>query len=626
MNLLIVILIVYIFYNIRRFLWFVTADGHVGVMAHPFRLFKYNFIRYFKFVEMPLSKYLVSITFGMKKEIGVIIYDFIVTVTGIIVYFVVLIAFKEESIAIVTMILFYFCLLLPGAYDTNVVPEAYANFMSILGLLIVIVSIEKSWNCGIVVGTIITALGFWCKISTTESLWVIVYVYLKKGFDKEIYLVVFTLIFMAILYVILVLIEKKYINKNKKIKGCNETTIDGFRNLLKWILLEYSLLSKNGSLLKDNIKIVTNQLSIIFPVVILFIIGINSKNIGSQNIKLIFVWILISFIPVILRMHIYRPIRYLMAHLPLSIAASYGIIALWPFIKSNSLSSSIIIILILILIISNYIRVSWWKDRGGNYKREKIVIDYLRNRVSTEDYIFQDNASPQIYYELKCNGPESTFILAAHFIKFELEKQNKSKEFIHYFIENKPKYFISLYKGNDAAYGKKVTLSEIERLSGLRYRLEEYLPEAFAYIYKLDRVTEPEKVDEIELELLCSGDFERYEKDRRELQLSRQFKMAKESLDKIEIIGKTIIYAASELSYRICDYIQNKKNSEIIGFVDKDFNKIGLAYNGSNIYSSDTLKEIDFENIIIASYNNQKSIFNYLVQSNLNKKIIKIFN
>jgi hypothetical protein len=471
-------------------------DPHVPFMSSPFKTHRYDFHRYFSFTGLPLSTYLVSITFGRDKYLGLFIYRLLSAINGILVYLIALLVFDSELTALISALLFYYCCWTPTSYYLYVQPEVYANFFTLVGLTIVGYSLNESLPLGIILGSIISSLSFWCKFSSIESLWILIYIYQKNHFHIE-FFVSTSIIFIMVLSAIFIT-RRSIKTKNDNKSYCQGQHSSGIiRHFYRYVI--YSLNRTNNSkniiqFLRTFLSPIFNHFCTIFPILFLFLGFMIFSDIGLSIKKLFIYWIIVSVIPVIIRLQP-NSIFYFMIHVPLSIGASHFLVSLSPFSLAN------IHIFIPLCSIAYFLVYKPCKVHIFHYRKNLSEIDeiiqYLINRVSTNDYIFQDAYLNELYYEVNCRVPENQFYWA-NLLSAQFTTPNFGADFIKFLIKCKPKYYISI--GN----WTKLDLSYIEKISGLSYELE--YSTNISYIYRLKNFKKPSSLTRLEANKLISNE------------------------------------------------------------------------------------------------------------------------
>lgn len=508
------ILIAVSFFLIKKRLWLSTVWHDVAAIASFYRVNGNNALKYFQNIGSPLSDYIISITYGNSSKIGDMTFDLMLTISGICLYFTTCNIFNNPVVALVCVCVFYFCCLAPETFETGgAAPEMYANFFTILGLMLVSFGLKDHSIILIMIGCSLSFLGVFTKITAVEFMWPITYIFVANGFSRElVYGLSSMLMATAGLFVVSLLCNKKSKSEPENHMDVNKVNFtEKIRLFFQY--QKYDLKIRYGeftikAIVKKNIKRILKHLSVIFPVVILFVVFLMGDDAMANDKLLLLIWLAISFTHCVMRFQ-FQPLYFLMAHYPMSIGAAFVVVQCSDFIRSHIVGSLLIFLIVAGMVIDSYRRNTIrprFKRSFQNLKDN--VIDVVHNDVKSHNYIFVDTGYPQIYYELGCNGPPSFFIWADR-IRWYLEKETYQKEFIRYFSDKKPKFYLAI--------GHTFNLTYIEKLTGLKYELMKSGYGDFYILSGQDETYDPDQEIKFDVELLYQGDNGRYNNDRRNL-------------------------------------------------------------------------------------------------------------
>ncbi|KPA16308.1 membrane protein [Candidatus Magnetomorum sp. HK-1] len=500
------------YYLIKRSLWLQLAGPHEASMSYHYHTFKFNILNYFKFFMVPLSLFFMSITYGKSRKLGNVIYDLMLSSTGLFFYFVTFNLTQTKYIAILSLLIFYFCSLTPHTFSIDAEPEVYSNFFSALGLLIVSYSITFNNIPGIIIGTFISSLGFWTKILTPESLWNLAYIFIIKGVGLEFVLCLSTLITSIIIFAFLVYYANKNSANNNSANNKENTYKDNDLCLLVTNFISCQIEDRKRSYSNYSLSAAVNwHYKYLYPYLLIiffnifFFISFFILDFDINLKKIILSWFIISLVHGLVRLQ-FHPLHFVMAQYPASIGSASLLCYLSTVFINNYLISILLFIFWVILVVPQYYNTT---NRIERKKEDNLVkkniVDILSNQIQKDDYIFQDYYNTT-YYHLGCKGPPPEFFYA-HSIKWMFEKKESRKKFINFFKKNKPKYYIVRTGLMDLSY--------IEKISGLKYEL---IRMGRCNIYKLENIDKNITVEDFDPDKLYFKNVNRYNDDRKKLE------------------------------------------------------------------------------------------------------------
>lgn len=453
---------------------------------------------YFRLPLSVLSIYFLGITYTRSFEFGKRVFEIVLASTGIFLASSTYLLTDSSISFYLVLITMYITAILPFTFDCEAEPEAFSNFFTSLGLLLLLMSDKSGSLTGIAFASFVSSIGLWCKLSALEVLWGSAYLIMVHGIGPEI-IVNLSVLGVSGLTFALMLTVRSCLLRDTSVKQ---------PNLLLQALSyqKYDLsLRDTGNRFQNTIKkllcgqFIEHQ-EIILPLTTLFFLYVSTPSDSVPLQGIVVIWAAISCVHCVLRKQ-FRALYFYMVHFPLAIGAAQFLDR-----HRDSLASSWWILvplcgIYLAISIRTINRTSFhgqWNDR-----LEKLrvgALDYLSTRVNANDAVFQDGGWLMIYTSLGCKHPPHPFTWADR-MRYHFNDPQQSLIFLSFFREQKPKYLV---------FGlRHINLTYLEQLTGLRYRLVRH--NQFS-IYELCETTMPSQ-DKLDASMLFKVERARLQRD-----------------------------------------------------------------------------------------------------------------
>ncbi|MCK5707868.1 MAG: hypothetical protein KAI43_09460 [Candidatus Aureabacteria bacterium] len=580
-------------------------------MAYPYRYIGNDIRKYMKFTGNMFSTYIVSILYGHFKGATKNVYDVMTIITGIFIFYICYEISLNSKAAYLTVIIYYLVCFTPRFHFDHIHPEWIAYLFITAGCSLMIYGINTNKWMLMVTGVILSSLSFWCKISVIEGFWPIVF---AAYFTKNINFIILTTIIL-ILSISISLVIGKLIKKdidNSLYMKLNENSKSRLVCLFKYIVNELNRRFINiKGYIASQYKSISEHITIILPVIILFILYLADHNVPLSTRILLSALVLTSMSSSIIHLWFW-PIFSVLMHVPIILGAIL-------YLQNNVtklLDSKVafLSILILFMMITTAKLLEMKEVRLKNkrfYDLSDNIYDYLKDKVKNDDYIFQDSNHIELYLRLNVNGPPMQMIYA-NSLNLHFKTKESVNKLIKYFSDKRPKYYIAAHNS--------INLDELEYAGGIKYEIDDV---RYCNIYRIKENIR-NSIHETNQIKLFTKNVKRYENDKNHYKLLKHAKRNILKLRSNKKVQKVILFGFSELGEKIMTIINNNTDWNILGYIDNDKNSM-YRNSAFKVYDINCLKSTEADSIIICSYSHNKCIRSQLASMRIHQMVLDIY-
>lgn len=473
------------FLLLRQRVWQVSPTSHEGFSAFPFRFLGDKPLGYFVFFPYPLALYCSAITYGRSRLLGNFCYDLLLTFTGIALFLAGSRITGSDFAAFCGGGLFYAAFAARQLLGPSIHLEAYTYFFAALGLLGVALALEHNSTLGVFAAMLVASLSFWSKLTAREALWPLALVFFQRGLSVELLAACAALGLMGVLFLWLLSLAHRHVPAPCLffgLPGRNEPLKVRLGRFLAYQKHELALHYGNvagfswGNILRQARAELHKNLGVFFPVAGLFLAHLTLGVVPWETKALLLLFLAITATNCLTRLS-FTFLSWSVGVFPLGLGAGLALEAAAPLLAAHWASLGALAALACGMSALNYSALTYWTDsltRAVEYTRHTVLA--LKGRVQPQDHVFCNGLDVDIYYSLGCQSPPVAFLFMRYVAAFYLRgSADYRREFVGYFRDSQPKYFIDTAKDLDLDY--------LEAITGLRYRL---VREGYAHIYLLE--------------------------------------------------------------------------------------------------------------------------------------------
>lgn len=481
------------FLLLRQRVWQVSPTSHEGFGAFPFRFLGDKPLGYFVFFPYPLALYCSAITYGRSRLLGNFCYDLLLTFTGIAFFLAGSRITGSDFAAFCGGGLFYAAFAARQLLGPSIHLEAYTYFFAALGLLGVALALENNSVPGVFAAMLVASLSFWSKLTAREALWPLALVFFRRGLSAELLAAFVALGLMGVLFLWLLSLAHRHVPAPCLffgLPGRNEPLKVRLGRFLAYQKHELALHYGNvagfswRNILRQARAELHKNLGVFFPVAGLFLAHFTLESVPWETKALLLLFLIITATNCLTRLS-FTFLSWSVGVFPLGLGAGLALEAAVPLLAAHWASMGALAALACVMSAQNYCALTYWTDslaRAVEYTRHAVLP--LKKLVRPQDHVFCNGLDVDIYSSLGCQSPPVAFLFMRYVAAFYLRgSADYRREFLGYFRENQPKYFIDTAKDLDLDY--------LEAITGLTYRL---VREGYAHIYRLEGGQQPQGI------------------------------------------------------------------------------------------------------------------------------------